>query len=1018
MNPAAWCIRNSRTAATVFVLVAALGAHTFMTMSRLENPDFTFRTALVVTYFPGASPQRVEQLLSDPLEEKLREIPELDRVESQSMAGVSVITVHMYEHLKDTRPVWNKLRNKIDDARGGLPDGVIGPNVNDEFGDVFGVVVALTGDGHTYRELKDVADDVRDELLKIGSVAKVDLYGTQDERIFIEFSNARLAEYGYSPYTLMQLLRAQNAIQPGGRAVVGGESVIIEATGEFQTLGDLRQMSFIAPGTGNAVNLGDIATIRRDFVDPPTSMARFNGKPSIVLAVSMADGNNIIDMGDAVQQRLRELTADLEVGLSFETLVYQPRFVERSIDDFMHNLLEAFAFVFIVVLVFTGLRAGMIVGLLVPMAMLASVALMPAFDVDLQQVSIASLIIALGILVDNGIVMSENILVRLEQGEERMSAVTAAVQELWVPLLTSSIATVLAFLPIATARSTTGEYCLSLFIVVGLTLGMSFVLSLTMIPMLCYYTLKPGGNRKHADMDTPSIRFYRKALMASLRHPWRLIGAILAAFVVALWGFRFVPKAFFPPNEREMFVIDFWQPSGTDIRATAAECERLEALLLQDPEVVSVGTFVGTGGPRWYLSLNIEQDLPSYAFLVVNTRSVRNVAETVARTRRMMEEHFPESRHAVNLLELGPPVGAPIQVRLSGPDIETLYHLRAKVVDALRGTDGVRNVRDDWGEWTKKLLVDVNQDQAKLAGLTSQDIALSLQTEMSGLQASEFREGKEQIPIVVRSEEAFRRDLARIEGLNLYSFLLGRRVPLLQVATPRLTWEPSNIRRRNQERTMTVKADVVGRFASDALAEVMPKLQDYRGSDTWPIGYDIAFGGEEEESEKASSSIVAGLPLAGGLIFLTLMSQFNSLRSAIIILLTIPWMIIGIVPGMLLTGVSFGFMAMLGMISLAGLIVNHTIVMADCMKLERASGKSWKDAIVSSAIRRFRPIMMTIVTAVVSLIPLSIRGGGMWQPMANLLISGMLFSTVLTLLLYPALCALSQGVRYAKEDPA
>lgn len=1003
MNIADWFLKNNRTATVMLVLVALLGVQTFRTMSRLENPDFTIRAAMVISYFPGASPQRVEELLTDKLEKKIREIPEVERVDSQSMAGVSVIAVNVYERYKDMRPIWSKLRDKVDDARADLPEGVIGPTVNDEFGDVFGVVVALTGDGYSYREMKDVADLTRDELLKIPDVAKVDLYGTQEERVFVEISNARLAQYGYSPYQLARLIDEQNTLQPGGRARVGPESVIIEATGEFKDLDQLRRMSLVPPAGGQAAYLEDVAEIRRGFVDPPTTLTRFNGRPCLILAASMIQGANIIHMGEKVKARLEELQRDLAVGLDYQMLVYQPTFVQRSIGDFTVNLAEAILFVLAAVLAFAGLRTGLVVGALVPMAMLVTIALMPPLGVSLQQVSIASLIIALGILVDNGIVTSENILVRMTRGEDRRAAALGAVRELWLPLLTSSLTTIVAFMPIATARSSTGEYCLSLFIVITLALGASWLLSLTMIPMLCYHFLRPTP--RATTFESPMYRRYRAVLLSGLRRPWLFLGVLLAATAAAVWGFRFIPNIFFPPNEREMVVVDLWQPYGTDIRTTAAEAARLERVLLADPEVESVGTFVGSGGPRWYLSMTIEQDLPSYAFLVVNTRGIPAVSGVLARTREELARSFPDSRYAVNRLEMGPPVGAPIQIRVSGADLDRLYALRDRVAGALREVRGVANVRDDWGEWAKKLVVHVNQDKAKRAGLSSSDIAISLNTQVSGLEASQYREGGNIIPIVVRAQESFREDLGKIEGMNVYSYFLGRSVPLLQVADTALTWQPGNIRRRNQTRTMTIKADVIGRFSSEALAEVLPALDAIRGGGL-PPGYDIEVGGENEESAKAAASIMAGMPLAMGLLVLILVFQFNSLRRPLIIALTIPPMMIGITFGLLITSSPFGFMAMLGMISLAGVIVNNAIMMLDRMQTERAAGQTWQDAIVVAAQRRLRPILMTATTTIIGLLPLSLQGGELWRPMANTLMFGLGFATLLTLVQCPVMCSL------------
>lgn len=1004
MNIAEWCIRNNRTALVVLLLIAVAGVRAFLTMPRLEDPEVTVRTAVVVTYFPGASPLEVEKLVTSKLEKRIRSMAEVEHVTSQSMTGVSIIFVDVYERIRDMKPVWRKLRNKVADAHGELPEGVIGPLVNDEFGDVYGVVVALTGDGYSYRQLEEAARYVRDELLKLDSVGKVGLFGIQDERVFVEFSNARLAGYGVGPNDLAQALAAQNAVQPGGAVVAEPERIIIEASGEFHSLDDIRHTSLRVPGRPETIYLGDVADVRRNYVDPPATMTRFNGQRAVILAINMARGANIIHMGKEVRACLDGIRARFPIGLDFGMVAYQPKFVTRAINSFTVNLVEAFCFVVVVMLIFAGFRTGLVAGMLVPAAMLMCIALMPYFHVDLQRVSIASLIIALGMLVDNGVVVSENILVRLANGEERLQACGGAARELALPLLSASLTTIFAFLPIAIARSGVGEYCLSLFIVVTLTLLSSWALSLTMVPMFCYYFLKP--ERRGQTFTGGFYCWYRVLLLRALRARGPFLVLVGALFVVALWGFGFVPKIFFPENEREMFLVDFWQPYGTDIRITAERAGRLEKFLLSQPEVATVGTFIGSGGPRWYLSLNPEQDNPNYAFFIVNTKSKRSVDTLIRKTRKHLDSFFPDCRHTVKKLESGVPVGAPIQVRISGGDIRTLYALRNRIASAIGEIPGVRNVRDDWGEWTKKLEVDINQDQAKRSGLTSRDIALSLQAMLTGLEATQFREGERLIPVVLRSQQACREDLGKIEGLNVYSFESGVSVPLLHVAHPHLVWQPSNILRRDGKRTMTVKVDVHGRFASEVLADLRPRVTALTQKSDWPRGYSVEYGGEYEESRTAQDSITAGLPLAMGLLALVLIAQFNSIRRPLIIALTIPPMLVGITPGLLITRQPFGFMGMLGMISLMGIVVNNAIMMIDRIEIERQQGQSTADAIVVAAQRRLRPILMTAVTTIVGLIPLALQGGKLWRPMANVLIFGLGFATLLTLVLCPVLYSL------------
>jgi len=1006
----AWCIKNNRTAFFILALVVLLGIRTYLILPRLENPDFIMRVAMITTAFPGGLPVKVEKLVTDPIEKKLKSMAEVEHITSQSLTGISIIIVEIKESYKDMKPIWEKMRNKIADVRAQLPDGVMEPQVNDEFGDVFGIVVALTGDGFTYREMKDAADLARDELLTLRDVAKVELYGIQDERIFVEFSNTQLAGLGLSPAELAQVLASQNIIQPGGNARAGPDRIVIEPMGEFKRLEDIRRTYLRRPGQSDAVYLEDIVDIHRGFIDPPAELARMNDEPAIVLAVSMAKGGRITELGPQVLKKLETVTAELPIGLEFHVMAYQPRFVETAIHDFVRNLGEAFLFVFVIVLVFTGARTGLVVGSLVPMAMLACLVFMPVFNINIQKISIASLIIALGMLIDNGVVVGEEILVKLQGGQNRLEACRQAASGLAGPMLAASLSTIFAFMPIATARSTTGEYTFSLFIVVSLTLLSSWALSMTMIPLLSYYLLKP--KIKAQTYTNLFYRTYRGLLILNLKARYLHVLLVVGITAVSVWAFQFVPTIFFPPNEREMFFIDLYTPHGIDIRETADRVERLERHLLALEEVVSVGSFIGTPGPRWYLSLDMSDNGSHYARMIINTKTTPGVVEIMAEARNYMNNNLPDVRHVAARLENGPPVGAPIQIRLSGPSIPTIYELRDHVVEKMKKVPGVVNIRDDWGEWTKKLRIYVNQEAAKQAGFTSRDVALSLMTQISGYKATDFRADDEVIPVMLRSKDIDRDDIGRIESINVFSWQDGSSVPLLQIGRAKVRWQASNLRRRDGRRTMTIKADVEGRFASAAISDIRRKMAGLVNSKKWPLSYDINYGGQEEESKDASASIMAGLPLAFGLILLLLVLQFNSIRRMISIILTIPPMMVGITFGLLVTRAPFGFMAMLGMISLTGIIINNAIILIDSMERESARGLDRQDAIVLAAQKRLRPIIMTAATTIAGLLPLSLQGGEMWRPMANTLIFGLAFATVLTLILCPVLYSLFFGVRF------
>lgn len=1007
-----WVLRNNRTATVFFALIVLAGFWSFLTIPRLEDPEFTIRNAVVLTAFPGASPLRVEELVTDPVEEAIRQIGEVEEVESQSLSELSIITLAVYERYFEMDPIWNDLRNQIDDLVPHLPEGVLPPRVIDDFGDVFGIIVALRGEDFTPREMEDEADRIREALRTVEGVAKVELHGVQEERIFVDLYSPRIAEFGFTPYQIAQYMEAQNALQPTGSLKKGPERILLEATGEFQSLQDIRRMHFRLPGMAESVFLEDLATIHRGYEDPPAPLTRKNGEQAIFIAVSMVADGNIMRLGERIKDRMNGLEETLPWGMEWDFLTYQPKFVERAIYDFMSSLGQAFLFVLIVMFAAAGWRLGLIVGLLVPTAMLTCLALLPVFNIDLQQVSIASLIIALGLLVDNAVVVSEKILRRLEEGADRETAIGDVVQRVASPLLVASFTTVCAFLPIALAQSIVAEYTFSLFVVVSLTLAASWFLSLTLVPFLGYFLLKVQMEKPSQAYDQsgkPSKeegarggRFYQALLNWSLDHRASVLVAVFTLVAVAATGFRFIPTIFFPPNEREIMVVDFWQPFGTDIEATEAEAKRLEQFLLDRGEVHRVGLFVGSGGPRWYLALEPEQDFPNYAFFLVETEKVEQVGPLMESVRKEIRDAFPDTRATVRRLEQGPPVGAPIQLRLSGPDMEELYRLRYRIESRIKDVAGIRNIRDDWGEWTKKLVIDVDQDRAQRAGLSTRDVSLSLRSHLKGFPATDFREGDRVIPILVRSAVGLSRNPEELAGLEIYAYEGGRSVPLEQVASMQMEWQASNIRRRDQVRTMTVEADVEGRFASTVLADVEPLLENLMEED-WPTGYQLDIGGEDEESRKAQAAIFAALPLAMGLLVLALIYQFNSIRRAGIILLTLPPMIVGITPALWITSSPFGFMALLGMISLLGIIVNIAIVMLDTIESERQKNGALLDAIRRGAGQRVRPVLMSTTTTALCLIPLAVQGGAMWRPMAVVIIFGLAASTLFTLIICPVL---------------
>lgn len=1005
--------KNRITGAVLFVILAG-GFSAYLGMPRAEDPGFTIRTALVMTYFPGAGPERVELLVTDKLEKAIREMPELDFVNSQSMTGVSLVFANVQTRYKDMRPIWDDLRRKVDATVPELPDGIIGPSVNDDFGDVFGTIVTLTGEGYSYAELKAVADEVRDELLRIDEVAKVDIHGAQEEHIFVEYNNSRLAEVGLSPFQLREILGSRNIIIPGGEITVGPERIILEPTGNFESVEDLRRSLISLPGRTDVIRLEDVAVVKRGYVDPPLTKVRSSGVSGLALAISMREGGNIIELGRQFLPVYERLKASYPIGIEFDLVTYHPEVVDRKINDFLRSLYLAIAVVVLVMMLTLGFQTGLVVSTLIPTTIIATFLVMTFFDVGLHQMSLAALIIALGMLVDNAIVMSESIMVRLAQGKARLDAVVDSAAELRVPLLTASLTTSAAFLPFFLAESDVGEYVGSIFVVVTIALLCSWMLSLTMIPALCHRFLKVKATKREESFETPGYRRYRGALVWVLQH--RLIGVVgtVGLFMVAMFAFGFVPNIFFPPSDRPLVSAEIELPVGTSIDHTERVALVLEdfirdSLLVNDERpdgVTNWGTFIGEGAPQYSLVYAREQAKPEYAYMLLNLTSYKPIGSIISRLEQFATANLPDAMTKFASPPLGPPVQAAIEVRISGRDPDVLFTLVEQVRTRLESIPGTRNIDDDWGSRTKKLLININEPRAQRAGVSNRDIAVSLQTAFSGFMTTQYREGDKIIPVTMRSVEADRGDLGKIEGLNVYAQATGATVPLRQVADVEVVWQPSKILRRDRLKTVTVNADVFpGVTASEVNSEFMPWLREQ--SAQWDLGYRYEIGGEAEESRESQASINAKMPIMVLIIVLLLVGQFNSFRRPLIILMTIPLGLIGVVFGLLVARSYFGFMTMLGVFALAGIVINNAIVLLDRIRIEiEDKGLEPARAVVEACQRRLRPILLTTATTVGGLLPLWWFGGPMWATMGIAIIFGLLFATVLTLGFVPLMYSL------------
>ncbi len=1020
MNITRAAIQKNRITGTLLILIILAGLITFQTMPRAEDPGFIIRAALILTYFPGAAPERVEMLVTDKLEKAIQEMPELDYVMSESTTGVSVIYVIIKQSYKKMRPIWDRLRRKVNRVKGDLPDGVIGPFVNDEFGDVFGTIISITGEGFSYMQLKKVADEVRDELLLIEEVAKVDIFGAQEERIFIEYNDARLADVGLSAFQLMGILQSQNIVIPGGDVNTDKEEIVLEPSGSFESVEDLKRTLINIPGRRDLIYLGDLAHVYRGYIDPPQSIVHSSGIPALALAINLREGGNIIILGEKVKELVSRLQGLYPIGIEFDIVAFQPEDVDRKVNDFVRNLLQAIAIVIVVMMITLGFRTGLVVSSLVPMAMIMSILVMSFFDIGLDQVSLASLIIALGMLVDNAIVMSESIMVQISTGKKAIEAAIDSARELRLPLLIASLTTAAAFLPIFLAESDVGEYVAPLFKVVTITLLSSWILSQTITPMFCVYFLKAKKRKRKDPYNTEFYKRYRGFLLSLLRHPIITLIIVLVVFLIAMQGFRIIPNIFFPPNDKAILTAEFELPKGTPIHRTETIVNEIEAFMQKDlavvpdrPDgIVNWSTYIGQGAPRFVLSYNPESSKPEYAIMIVNATSNKIIDSLIRKMEEFCLERFPDLRTDIRLLPMGPAIEAPVEVRISGKDMSKVFELADRAKAKLVTMPGTKNIRYDWGQRTKKLLVKINQARARRAGVTSRDIAISLQTALAGIETTQYREEDKTIPVTLRSVAAERQDIGKLETINIYAQLTGKNVPLNQVADLEIKWQSPKIMRRSRLKTVTVQADVTAGVTPIALSrEIDEWLREE--SKEWGIGYKYALGGEIESSGKANASIAAKLPIAFLIIILLLVFQFNSIRRPIIILVTIPLGLIGVVFGLIVARSYFGFMTLLGVVSLAGIVVNNAIVLLDRIRIEiQENGLGPTRAIIAAAQRRLRPILLTTATTIGGLLPLWIGGGPMWEPMAIAIIFGLLFSTVLTLGVVPILYSIFFKVKY------
>jgi multidrug efflux pump subunit AcrB len=995
---------------TLLLAVAILlinGFFAYFTLPTKEDPTITIREATVTTLYPGMSPERIELLITKTLEEDIRKIPEVEKLRSTSSTGMSVIHVEIYDRYFNLENIWQSLRNKVEQAQSGLPDGTQTSMVNDEVGDVSVITLALTAEGFDHGQMFDIAKHVRDNLYAIAGTKKIDLHGVQAERIFIEASNARLAQLGVSPNSLISELQNQNIISSGGQIDTGKKSFIIEPTGNFNSLDELANTYIRLANRNDYIALKDIVTVSRGYVDPPDKLAYINGEQAIMFAIAMLPEYNILEYAPRIMAKVNDIQNTLPIGYQLKTATYQAEQVEQTVRGVSVNVLQTLAIVLVIVILFLGIRTGLVVGTIVPFVMLATLSIMQFSDIDLQRMSLATLIIALGLLVDNGIVIAEDFKSRLEKGQDRLDAMLNGGKELAIPLLSSSATTILFFLPLMLAEHVSGEYTRSISLVILITLLTSWVLALCVTPIFCYYFIKLPKNKSATNKKLERVFAYYEGLLHGFLAHKTLFGiGMLLALVLAIYGFGTTAKQFFPDSDRSQILVYVNLPNGTSSRETDRQMQDIMQWFNDKqtfPYIQSHSAYVGFGGPRFVLSLTPEDPAANKGFMVLNITPENDIEALTKTIDHQLDMAFPNISARVTKMFLGPSDSKTIKIQVKGPDKDVIYAKAQQIMDLLYEIPNTKDIRSDWENRITKVEVKVDQQRARRAGVTSADIANSLQSYFAGAGITEFREDDDIIPVMFRANALERSNLDRLRSLNVYSQASGQTVPLFQVADFEPVNQYSKIQRENMFRTISIEARNSRMAAEDLKLLVDDKLQQL--AEDLPTNHLIEYDGVIVDSATAQRALAASMPLVLGLIFILLVAQFNSFRRALIIICTIPLSLIGAVAGLLIMGAPFGFMVTLGFYSLAGIIINNAIVLIDRIDIERAAGECDYQAIMNASKSRVRPIVMTTITTVMGLLPLILSRDPLFYGMANVIAFGLAIGTLLTLGAVPVLYA-------------
>lgn len=1007
-----------RTRFTLLLMIALVlsGALLYVDFPKREDPEIVIRTAIVDARYPGMTPERVENLIAERVERKIREIKEVDEINTVLKTGSMRTYVNLKDEVTNLDPIWQELRDKMEEVEREVPDGTKGPFVNTDFGDVAIATIAMTAEGFTYREMEETAKELQRQLYTVPGVSKVGLSGVQEERIWLELDARRIGTIGGQVNTLIDDLQTQNVILPAGELNAEGTSVLLEASGDFRSVSDIENMLTQVRASEDFVRLNDVLTVRRGIVSPKDKPVFYNGRPAVVVSVLMQPNFDVQDLGRDVRTKVQAFEAEQPIGYIFNFATFQPDDVSRAVNDALANVGQTFLVVLLVVLAFLGVRSGMVIASIVPFAVMFALLGMNILEIALEQVSIAAVIISLGLLVDNGVVIVEDILRRIDEGATRREAAHLAGRQFATPLLVSSLTTVFAFTPFFILVGAEGEYAFSLGAVVALTLAGSWISAMYFLPLIASKFLRRRSENQSSEKeraDNILVRWYGRLLPFAINHAAIVILISYGLIVATVQLFSFVPKEMFPASDRGEVLIYMDLPKGAHISGTEAVAKNVGRWIGNvelNPEVEDHILYVGSGGPRFYLSLNPEDPDPATAFFLVNTVSSDAAAAFAVRARRYLFENQPEGRFTVKRLSMGASESGQVNVEISGPNLERLLTMGRDVERLFAAAPGIQENQHDWGEKLIKFVIDIDQDRARRLNMSSQDMAQMLSAYFDGFAISEFRDADQTIPIMLRSTVKDRDSVGDLLNITLPAGS-GDLTPLEQLAVLRPQLEHSQIRRKDQVRTITV----TGKSETLTADELYAFIREDLGALDLTGGFSIKIGGEIEDSKEIYTKLGNGLPYAFLLMILAVVYQFNSIRRAAVIFMTVPLALVGVPIGLAVTGEPISFFAMLGLISLAGIIINNAIVLVDQIDIEMKAAPI-AEAIRLAGMKRLRPILLTSITTVIGLAPLYFFGGNLWAPLAAVMMFGLAFASILTLLFVPAAFMLFYKKKYGAES--